>query len=63
MDTYTDCRTEEGITVGLIDSIITLARLLRTRKFKTSAIQQALINLRSDEDVAWITRKKQIIQK
>lgn len=27
----TDCKTEEGITVGLIDSIITISRLLKQR--------------------------------
>lgn len=29
--TKTDCRTEEGITVGLIDSLITISRVLRQR--------------------------------
>lgn len=31
MDTSTDCRSEEGITVGLCDSLIAIARVLAKR--------------------------------
>ena len=49
--TYSDCRTEEGITVGIIDSIITLSRLLKNRDKTSHAIQSALQDLSVDEDV------------
>lgn len=49
--TETDCRTEEGITVGLIDSIIAIARLLRTRDLSSDAVKEALFDLKSDSDV------------
>lgn len=52
--TYTDCASEEGITVGLIDSIITAARVLATRPKKTRAVTEALKDLREDVDVAAI---------
>jgi hypothetical protein len=31
MDSHTDCRSEVGVTVGLIDALISLARVLATR--------------------------------
>jgi hypothetical protein len=50
--THTDCRTEVGITVGLIDTIINCARLLSTRDLSIPAIKEALLDLREDQDVA-----------
>lgn len=50
----TDCRSKEGITVGLIDGIIAIARVLRNRQMEGVAISEALIDLRSDEDVTWL---------
>lgn len=47
----TDCRTEEGITVGLIDSLISIARVLSKRNLSSSEIKEALQDLREDEDV------------
>jgi hypothetical protein len=47
----TDCRTEEGITIGLIDSIIIISRILAKRKLNTPQIQEALKDLGSDEDL------------
>lgn len=47
----TDCRSVEGITVGLIDSIITAARVLRGRDQSSEAVAMALEDLRADEDV------------
>jgi hypothetical protein len=41
----TDCQTEEGITIGLIDSMITITRVLRERlesKGISDNIQEAL---------------------
>jgi len=52
--TSTDCRTEEGVTVGLIDAVITLARVLRGQNFHTLAIHEALKDMRGDEDVRWL---------
>lgn len=52
MITNTDCRTEAGITVGLVDAIITAARVLVARDLSPSAVREALADLRQDEDVA-----------
>lgn len=51
MVTHTDCRTETGVTVNLIDSIITICRVLKTRDLSAPEIQEALKDLRTDEDV------------
>lgn len=51
-DSTTDCRTEEGVTVGLVDAIITAARVLAARDLSPSAVREALADLRQDEDVA-----------
>ncbi len=48
----TDCRSAEGVTVGLIDGLITIARVLTLRDLSPAAVQEALIDLRSDEDLA-----------
>jgi hypothetical protein len=48
----TDCRSPEGVTVGLVDSIITSARVLRGRDLSAPAVIEALRDLRADEDVA-----------
>lgn len=52
----TDCRTEEGITVGLIDSIITICRVLVHRKWNIdyTPMAHAIQDLRSDKDVQMI---------
>lgn len=50
--TTVDCRTEEGTTVGLIDAVITCARVLVTRDLTPVAVVEALADLRDDEDVA-----------
>lgn len=52
-NTSTDCRSDEGVTVGLIDAIITQCRVLKGRDFTTPAIQAALVDLYSDSD--WTT--------
>lgn len=49
-----DCRTETGITIGLIDSLITIARILVPRDLTDSHVVEALEDLASDEDVARI---------
>lgn len=46
----TDCRSEEGVTVGLIDALIAICRPLATRDLATPAACAALEDLRSDSD-------------
>lgn len=50
-ETHTDCRSEEGVTVGLIDSIISIMRILVHRDMDAKCVQEALKDLREDEDV------------
>ncbi len=49
--TYTDCRSPVGVTVGLIDGIIAMARVLKTMDQSSLEVQEALKDLRSDEDI------------
>lgn len=49
-----DCRSPDGITIGLIDGIIATARILRERDLSTPAVFEALQDLADDEDVAWL---------
>ena len=49
-----DCRSEEGITIGLIDAIISISRILSKRNLETEQIKQALADLKSDEDLSSI---------
>ena len=50
-ETHTDCRSEEGITVGLVDAIISICRILAQRDLSLPAVKEALIDLATDEDV------------
>jgi hypothetical protein len=50
VDSHTDCRSEDGITVGLIDSIISICRVLKDRNFDSKEISESLHDLRQDED-------------
>ncbi|MBX4189829.1 hypothetical protein KW791_00825 [Candidatus Parcubacteria bacterium] len=50
--TSTDCRDEDGITVGLVDSIISIARILVKRDLASPAVSEALKDLQNDEDVS-----------
>jgi hypothetical protein len=49
--TVGDCRSETGITVGLIDGIIAVGRVLVHRDWSDPAIVEALADLRADEDI------------
>lgn len=49
-----DCRSPEGVTVGLIDGIIATARVLRVRDTSHPAVVEALRDVAADEDVAWL---------
>lgn len=57
METTTDCRTEEGITVAIIDTIINQFRLLRGRNLSSNPVQEALKDLFNDEDQSFIMSK------
>lgn len=52
--TTTDCREPIGITVGLIDGLIAIARVLRHRDLSPIEVQEALRDLQSDEDIAYL---------
>lgn len=54
----TDCRSEDGITVGMIDAMISIARVLRTRNLNNDSVLEALKDIRSDEDIAWILKNQ-----
>lgn len=49
-----DCRSEEGITVGLVDAIISIARVLSKRDYQPECVREALEDLRSDGDLAYV---------
>lgn len=52
----TDCRSAEGVDVGLIDGIIAIVHVLRTVPFShvDPAVQEALADLREDDDVRFL---------
>ncbi|MBX7170188.1 MAG: hypothetical protein K1X72_04470 [Pyrinomonadaceae bacterium] len=50
-EVITDCRTEEGKIIGLIDSIIFIARVLAEKDLSSAAVQSALMDFRNDEDI------------
>lgn len=52
MKNSTDCRSEVGVTVGMIDAIISIARVLRHRDKDDFAVMEALADIKQDEDVA-----------
>jgi hypothetical protein len=49
--TATDCRTPEGIAVGLVDTIIVAARVLAGMDLSPTPVRAALADLSADEDV------------
>lgn len=51
---HTDCRTDEGITVGLIEGIISSLRILRQRGVSTVAELEAMRDLQADESLRWL---------
>lgn len=44
------CRSIEGITVGLVDAIIGIVRVLAPRDLSTANVQEALADLFEDSD-------------
>lgn len=55
----TDCRSNEGITVGLVDAIISIARVLARRDLDHPDVIEALKDLAYDEDVKAILQAAQ----
>lgn len=53
----TDCRSEIGITVGLVDSIISISRVLAKMDLEPEEVKEALKDLTTDEDLAKILGK------
>jgi hypothetical protein len=58
---YSDCRTNEGITIGLIDSIIIISRVLSKMDLFGDSVNQALKDLRNDEDVKKIMNNEKVL--
>jgi hypothetical protein len=50
--TSTDCRTPEGVAVGLVDGILATARVLATADLSSAAVREALADLRADESLS-----------
>lgn len=48
--THTDCRSETGITVGLIDALIAILRVLSSRDLTQADVVEALKDLSTDAD-------------
>ena len=48
--THTDCRSDEGITVGLINSIMFISRVLAKKDLSLVNVKEALVDLYQDED-------------
>ena len=55
----TNCRSENGITVGLIDSVISICRVLKNRDLTSQEVSEALKDLQQDEDVSSLTSPKE----
>ena len=56
-ESHTDCRTDEGVAVGLLDGIIANLRVLRRHyelALDTEASKEALKDLLDDEDLKWL---------
>lgn len=49
--TTIDCRSEEGITIGLIDTIITAAHALQGRDLAHPEVTEAIRDLQSDAEL------------
>lgn len=49
--TSSDCRTEKGVSIGLVDAIIAILRVLKDRDLSDADIQEALKDFVGDEDL------------
>lgn len=46
-----DCKSPEGITIGLIDALMTIAAVIRERDITAEITQEALQDLSQDRDL------------
>lgn len=46
-----ECRNYDGITVGLVDAIMAILRILATRDLQQQDVQDALADLLQDPDL------------
>lgn len=51
--THSECLSDDGITISLIDTISFLANILSTRKLDSKAVKGAIEDFQSDEN-AWL---------
>lgn len=49
-----DCRSELGITVGLVDALISICRVLAKRDLSPRDVQEALRDMATDDDLKYI---------
>jgi hypothetical protein len=54
------CRSEEGITVGLVDSVIFILRVLARRDLSPKPVQEALADLMEDPDLQTVQATRRI---
>lgn len=59
MNNPEDCRSESGITIGLIDGMIAIARVLSKRDLANPAVGEALKDLQADEDISFLLNHNQ----
>lgn len=60
MSDQQSCRSEEGITVGLIDALIQIGRVLSQRDMSMHDAQEALADLIEDCDFQTILKARRI---
>lgn len=53
------CRSEEGVTVGLVDAIIGILRVLAPRDLSPKHVQEALEDLFDDPDLRTVQDARQ----
>lgn len=56
----TDCRSPDGVTIGLIDGMIAMARVLRKANLSSPEVQEALKDFTADEDVKFLMEQSVI---
>lgn len=45
-----ECKSIDGVTIGLIDSLITISHVLARRDLSSYEVREALADLQSDKD-------------
>lgn len=59
VETYSDCRTPTGETIGIIDAVVTLSRLLQERDLSAPEVQKALKDMAANEGFIHLVRECQ----